>query len=77
MKDDPLNRLHVLRGSQLPHAKLTESDVRIIRQLIEHRQSLRDQANQITNQKLAEKFGVHHRTIDRISSGESWGHVND
>ena len=75
MIDDPLNRTKVLRGSQLPQAKLTEADVLLIRQLIEHREDLRRQAAELTAKKIAEKFGVHVRTIDRISIGESWGHV--
>lgn len=76
MKDDNLNRLKVARGSRLPHAKLTESDVSLIWQLIEHREQLKREAAQLTNAKIAEKFGVHVRTIDRVSAGENWTHVN-
>jgi hypothetical protein len=75
MIDNPLNRLKVKRGSELPHAKLTESDVLLIRSLVEHREHLKDQARMLTNQRIAEKFGVHQRTIDRITAGESWNHV--
>lgn len=75
MIDDPLNRLSVLRGSQLPQSKLTEEDVVLLRQLISEREALKAQAAQLTNAKLAEKWGVHVRTIDRISTGEGWGHV--
>ena len=75
MIDDPMNRTKVLRGSQLPHAKLTESDVRLINQLIDERNELLRQAKSLTNAAIADKFGVHVRTIDRISTGESWGHV--
>ena len=76
MIDDPLNRLKVLRGSQLSHSKLNEDDVSTIRQLIAHRDSLRQQASNLTNKKLAEKYDVHCRTIDRISAGENWCHVD-
>lgn len=75
MIDDPLNRNKVRRGSQLPHAKLTESDVRLIRELIAHREKLRAEVSTLTNQCIAEKFNVHHRTIDKISAGETWIHV--
>jgi len=75
MKDDTHNRLKVKRGSQLPHAKLTEDDVVLIRQLAEERDRLRAEASQLTNAKLAEKWGVHVRTIDKITAGEHWGHV--
>ena len=75
MKDDPLNRTKAKRGSQLPHAKLCEDDVRLILSLVEHREKLKREAKNLTNARIAEKFSVHIRTIDRITSGESWGHV--
>ena len=75
MIDDPLNKLKARRGSQLKHAKLCEDDVRLINGLIEHRDSLKKELKQLTNASIAEKFGVHVRTIDRISAGENWTHV--
>ena len=75
MIDDPLNSLAYKRGSQLPWAKLNEEDVRHIRLLIEHRESLKRQAAAISNKRIAEKFGVHLRTIDKISAGHGWTHV--
>lgn len=75
MIDNPLNRLNVKRGSELPWAKLNESDVRHIRLLIEHREKLKQQAKALSNARLADKFGVHCRTIDRICTGEGWAHV--
>ena len=75
MKDDAMNRLKVKRGQDLPQSKLTDDDVKMIRQLIEHREELKRQASELTAAKIAEKFGVHIRTIDRVSTGENWGHV--
>lgn len=75
MVDDPLNRLRVKRGSALPQAKLNEVDVRQIRELVAHRDNLRKLAGELTNAKIAEKFGVHQRTIDRITGMEGWTHV--
>lgn len=75
MIDDPLNRTRVKRGEGLPHSKLNDEDVRKIRALIDHRADLLRQAKELSNRKLASKFGVHYRTIDRISAGETWGHV--
>ena len=75
MKDDCMNRLKVKRGSELPWAKLDESDIPMIRQLIAERDRLKREAAQLTNARIAEKFGVHVRTIDRVSAGENWGHV--
>ena len=75
MIDDALNRNKAHRGSQLPQAKLDESDVRHIRQLIDHRENLKRQAKSLSNAMIAEKFGVHLRTIDKISQGHGWTHV--
>ena len=75
MIDDPLNRTKVKRGSKLPQSKLTETDVKLIREIIEERDQLKFVLSQMTNAKIAEKFEVHVRTIDRITTGESWTHV--
>jgi hypothetical protein len=75
MIDDCMNRTKVKRGSALPQSKLTEGDVRNILALVEHRDSLKKQASELTNASIAEKYGVHIRTVDRITSGESWGHI--
>lgn len=75
MKDDPLNRTKVKRGSQLPQSKLTESDIELIRLILHEREIMKNQLKQITNKSLAEKFGVHQRTIDKVVVGESWVHV--
>jgi FixJ family two-component response regulator len=75
MIDDPLNRTKVRRGSDLTHAKLTEEDVQLVLQLVAYREGLRRQLRHLTNKAIAEKFGVHQRTVDRVISGENWGHV--
>lgn len=75
MKDDPLNRLKVKRGSQLPHARLDEIKVAEILRIFAQREKLKQQLRSMTNTEIARKYGVHYRTIDRISAGESWGHV--
>lgn len=75
MIDDPLNRNKVKRGMDLPHAKLTDDDIRNIRGLIGERNKHIQKARELSNAKIAEKMGVHYRTIDRIAAGESWGHV--
>jgi len=75
MIDCPLNRLKVKRGEDVKHSKLTEPDVILIRAIVAERDELRRQASLITNRKLAEKFNVHHRTIDKITAGESWTHL--
>lgn len=75
MKDDPMNRLKVKRGSDLPQAKLTEDDVSNILEIVRDREEMRTKLRSMTNRALAEKFEVHQRTIDKITSGLSWSHV--
>lgn len=59
----------------LPQAKLDEIDVAHIIKLMEYRTELRRQAATLTNEQIAKKFGVHVRTIDRISQRAGWIHV--
>jgi hypothetical protein len=53
------------RGTALPHARLDEDAVRAIRANVEG----------LTARQLAERFGVHFRTIEKVRACESWGHV--
>jgi len=73
--DDPLHRLRFKRGEQLSHNKLTARDVKWIREQVEERERLRHEANKMSNAKLAEKLGVHQRTVDRVISYQNWSHV--
>lgn len=75
MIDNPLNRLQVKRGSDLPQAELTEDDVRSIRVSVALREQYRAQARVLSNAHLAHRYGVHPRTIEKVIAGESWGHV--
>lgn len=75
MKDDPLNRNRVKRGEDLPQSKLSESDVRAIREIVEYREKLKSELKSLTNESLADKFEVHIRTIDKVTAGYTWGHV--
>ena len=77
MIDDPLNRLAVKRGSDLPWAKLDEDAVTEIRRLIRQREAYRAMARALSNAAIAERFGVHRRTIENISAGHGWAHVNE
>lgn len=63
------------RGEQLPHAKLTDADVRLLRECVVERERLRKQASELSNQKLAEKFDVHIRTIEKVLQRYTWFHV--
>lgn len=75
MKDDPLNRLKVKRGMDLPWSKMTDDDIREIRSLVETRERVKHDLKRMTNAAIAKRYGVHVRTIDRITQGETWGHV--
>lgn len=75
MRDDTLNRNKVKRGEQLPQSKLTDEDVKIIRELVEYRDKIKKELSVLTNSAIAEKFDVSQRTIDRITAGHGWTHV--
>ena len=60
--DKYLNR----RGERNPRAKLTESDVRLIRTLGAHG---------LTQRAIAEKFEVSKRAVEAVLTGQSWRHV--
>lgn len=76
MKDDPLNRLKVKRGEDLPQSKMTEYQVIKARQDYERARLLiqRIQSN-YSAKGLADRYGVHHRTMEKILSGETWSHL--
>ena len=74
-KSDPLYRLKAKRGEDLPQSKLTNDDIRLIRGLVEHRDRLKAELKNLTNKAIADKFCVHFRTIDRITSYENWTHI--
>jgi FixJ family two-component response regulator len=75
MIDDCMNRTKVKRGSDLPHSKLKEDDIRLIHALVAEREQMKATLKGLTNKAIADKWDVHVRTIDRITSGETWGHV--
>ena len=76
MIDDPLNRLKVKRGQDLPQSKLTEEKVikarkdyeraRLLIQKIQSRYSVKGIANH---------YGVHERTMEKALSGATWSHL--
>jgi hypothetical protein len=75
MIDDPLNRLKVARGEDLPQSKLTEADVRAIRAKLERRNQLLEEAKTLTNDAIAREFGVCRSSINKIAMGYTWSHI--
>lgn len=65
-----------VRGMDLPQSKLMDLDVVAIRSAAKQRENLRQYIREnLSNEALAAKFGVHVRTIEKALSYESWGHV--
>ena len=76
MIDCPLNRIKVKRGSALPQSKLTEEEVRKIRrQYAKAKLLVARIQSRWTAKGIARAYGLHHRTVEKILSGETWTHV--
>lgn len=76
MKDDVLNRLKVKRGADLPQSKLTEDQVKEMRSLYqEYRETIKKLNDEFSARGLANRYGMHVRTIEKIISGETWSHI--
>jgi DNA-directed RNA polymerase specialized sigma24 family protein len=64
------------RGQDLPHAKLLDLDVIDIRSAKRQREALMQHIREnLSNEALAKRHGVHFRTIEKILSRESWSHL--
>lgn len=61
---------------EIHHSKLTEDQVREIRKLYNEQRRLDPELKQwrIT-EPIAQRFGIHITTVQRIIRGESWRHV--
>lgn len=67
---------HAKRGSDLPQSKLTEADVKAIRELHAYKQAKIKRLNEtLSAAGLAEKFGVSVRAIERVLQYRGWRHV--
>jgi hypothetical protein len=74
-REEYLSRAHEFakRGSDLPQTKLCPDDVHAIRSAVRQRDGLREHIrNNLSNQALADKFGVHRRTIEKIVQLHTW-----
>lgn len=69
-------RQNALRGQELTQSKLLEMDVADIRSAHRQRIKMLDYIrNNLSNEALAKKHGVHVRNIEKIVRYETWGHV--
>lgn len=62
----PADKYLTRRGERNHRAKLTESDVRLIRTLGAHG---------LTQRAIAAKFEVSKRAVEAVLTGQSWRHV--
>lgn len=60
----------------MPQTKLLALDIVSIRSAARQRENLRQHIREnLSNDALANQFGVHVRTIEKVLSYETWGHV--
>lgn len=64
---DHNNRNPTVLKRRITGYKLTENDVRIIKKLLA--------SNKTRLSMIAKRFGITHTQLNRIRSGENWGHV--
>lgn len=73
---DVRRREFAARGGNLPWSKLDAESVAVIRRAAQRRERLRALiANRLSNAALARQLGVHERTVEKVLSYETWGHV--
>lgn len=64
------------RGQDLPHAKLLDLDVIDIRSAKAQRDRLLAHIKQnLSNEALCKKYGIHIRTLEKVLSRETWSHL--
>jgi hypothetical protein len=69
-------RSMALRGQELPQTVLLDLDVVAIRSAVRQRESLRKHIKEnLSNDALASKFGVHVRTIEKCIQHYTWSHI--
>lgn len=69
-------RLYAVRGSALPHAVVDEALVAHIRRQHARKQRLIQRLNaRYSAAALAQRYGLHLRTVEKILARESWAHV--
>lgn len=64
------------RGQELPQSKLLDMDVIDIRSAKRQRDALLAHIKEnLSNDALAKRFGIHQRTLEKILSRETWSHL--
>ena len=69
-------RSMALRGQDLGQSKLNDDAIESIRSASTQREKLRQHIKDtLSNDALAKAHGVHVRTIEKVLSYETWGHI--
>ncbi len=77
-RDEYLSRSRefAVRGQDLPQTKLIDLDVLAIRSAVKQRENLRKYIkDNLSNEALSKKFGVHIRNIEKIITYQTWNHL--
>lgn len=64
-----------VRGQDHYRSKLTDDDVRALRQIASDRRALLAQLAALSNRALAEKFNVTPACVERVIYGQTWSHI--
>ena len=64
-----------VRGQDHYKAKLTDEDVRALKQIAADRREMMGKLSAMSNRALAQKFDVSERCIERVIYGQTWSHV--
>ncbi len=76
MIDNPLNKLYVKRGEELPQSKLTESNVIEARKLhSEYLETIKDLHDMFSIRALAIRYGVSKNAMEKAIAGITWSHI--
>lgn len=64
------------RGQDLPQAKLLDCDVIDIRSAKRQRDALKKHIkDNLSNESLCKRYGIHIRTLEKVLSRETWTHL--
>lgn len=63
------------QGERCRHARLDRGQVVEILEAVEHRRRLREELQALSNQALAERYGVSRQAIENVIAGKTWRHV--
>lgn len=64
------------QGSRHHAAKITEEDVKLIRELDQERRALEAKVKGLSQSAIADKFNISKQRVWEICSGGGWSHVS-